>query len=130
MDEKKSPPLKADFDSRLKRARGKNEGPKRSGKSDEPDEGLGLAFRVGTEVIAALVIGIAIGFGLDLWLGTKPWFFISFAVLGGAAGILNVFRLLGNYGYAAGYKLESKNEGGDMAESGKRDKREIDTQGH
>jgi ATP synthase protein I len=31
---------------------------------------------------------------LDRWLGTWPWLFLVFFVLGSAAGVLNVYRLL------------------------------------
>jgi ATP synthase protein I len=44
-------------------------------------------------VVSALGVGIAVGLLLDRWLGTKPWLFLLFFVLGAAAGILNVYRL-------------------------------------
>jgi ATP synthase protein I len=50
-------------------------------------------LRAGVEVVSALVVGIVIGFLLDRWLGTWPWLFLVFFVLGSAAGILNVYRL-------------------------------------
>ena len=53
---------------------------------------LGSAFRLGTELVAATVVGTIIGFILDNWFGTKPWFIIIF-LLGVIAGILNVFRV-------------------------------------
>ena len=39
---------------------------------------LGSAFRLGTELVAATVVGTIIGFILDNWFGTKPWFIIIF----------------------------------------------------
>jgi len=54
---------------------------------------LGSAFRLGTELVAAGVVGTIIGFILDNWFGTKPWFIIIFFLLGVTAGILNVFRV-------------------------------------
>ena len=54
---------------------------------------LGSAFRLGTELVAATVVGTIIGFILDNWFGTKPWFIIIFFLLGVIAGILNVFRV-------------------------------------
>jgi ATP synthase protein I len=44
-------------------------------------------------VVSALVVGAALGFGLDRWLGTFPWLFLVFFVVGGAAGVLNIYRL-------------------------------------
>ena len=53
---------------------------------------MGSAFRLGTELVAAVVVGTIIGFILDNWFDTKPWLLIIFFFLGAAAGILNVIR--------------------------------------
>lgn len=53
---------------------------------------LGLAFRVTTELVAGVVVGGAIGWLLDRWLGTSPVMLLVFFFLGAAAGILNVVR--------------------------------------
>ena len=39
---------------------------------------MGSAFRLGTELVAAVVVGTIIGFILDNWFDTKPWFIIIF----------------------------------------------------
>ena len=57
-------------------------------------EAMGRAMRVSAELIGGIVVGSAIGWFLDRWLGLdKPWFFILFFLLGAAAGILNVVRM-------------------------------------
>ena len=53
---------------------------------------MGSAFKLGTELVAAVVVGTIIGFILDSWFDTKPWLIIIFFFLGTAAGILNVIR--------------------------------------
>ena len=53
---------------------------------------MGSAFRLGTELVAAVVVGTIIGFILDNWFDTKPWLIIIFFFLGAVAGILNVIR--------------------------------------
>ena len=53
---------------------------------------MGSAFRLGTELVAAVVVGTIIGFILDNWFGTKPWLIIIFFFIGSAAGMLNVIR--------------------------------------
>src|SRR5262245_12770485 len=53
----------------------------------------GIGLRVGVELVSALVVAVAIGWGLDYWLGTKPILIAVFVLLGGAAGVLNVWRL-------------------------------------
>ena len=57
---------------------------------------LGNAFKLGTELIAAVIVGTIIGFILDNWFGTKPWFIITFFFIGVIAGILNVIRVANN----------------------------------
>lgn len=69
-------------------------------------QGLALAFRVGIELVSAVAVGLGIGWLLDEWLGTRPWLMLVFILLGGGAGILNVFRMARGYGYAAGYRTE------------------------
>ena len=53
---------------------------------------MGFAFKLGTELVAAVAVGTIIGFILDSWFDTKPWLIIIFFFLGTAAGILNVVR--------------------------------------
>ena len=55
---------------------------------------MGIGVRVGVELVSALAVGLAIGWGLDWWLGTKPWMLALFVLLGGAAGVANVWRLM------------------------------------
>jgi len=54
---------------------------------------MGSAFRLGTELVAAVAVGTIIGFILDNWFDTKPWFIIIFFFIGVIAGILNVIRV-------------------------------------
>ena len=53
----------------------------------------GIGLRVGIELVSALVVAVAIGYGLDYWFGTRPILTAVFVLLGGAAGILNVWRM-------------------------------------
>ena len=57
-----------------------------------PPTSLGVAFRFSTELVAGLLVGGGIGYGIDWLAGTKPIFLIVFFVLGAAAGIVNVWR--------------------------------------
>lgn len=54
--------------------------------------GMAYGFRMSSELVGAIVVGGLIGYALDQWLGTKPWLFLAFFVLGFAAGILNILR--------------------------------------
>ena len=53
---------------------------------------LGKAFKISTELVAAVVVGTTLGFILDNWFGTKPWLTICFFFIGVVAGILNVIK--------------------------------------
>ncbi len=53
---------------------------------------MGLAARVSTELVAAVFVGGLLGWYLDKWLGTKPWLFLVFLLLGLASGTLSAFR--------------------------------------
>jgi ATP synthase protein I len=56
---------------------------------------IARGFRLSTELVAAVLVGAAIGWLLDRWLGISPWGLIVFLLLGFAAGVLNVMRAAG-----------------------------------
>jgi len=96
------------LDNRLARAR-ENAGisaPEKQQKNTPPGSALGLAMRVGVELVSALAIGVFIGWGLDTLFGTGPWLLLVFILLGGGAGILNVYRMASGFGYTAGYQKD------------------------
>ena len=68
-----------------------------AGAKAPPPTQLGIAGRFATELVAALVVGGGLGWGVDWLFGhfgfhTKPVFLIVFFVLGAGAGIRNVMR--------------------------------------
>jgi ATP synthase protein I len=107
-----------DLDERIREAEIRRNGKRGQDDALERGKGLTLALRIGTDLVAALIVGVAIGIGLDYWLGTKPWFLVAFFLLGAAAGMLNVFRTMSGFGYAAGYRKEGRKDA-----RGTRDKR-------
>jgi ATP synthase protein I len=60
--------------------------------ADMRGRGMAYGMRMAAELMGAVIVGGAIGWGLDKWLGSTPWLFLLFFVLGFAAGILNVVR--------------------------------------
>ncbi len=48
-------------------------------------------FKLAIELFACTAIGILLGYGLDKWLGTKPWGFIILMILGVVAGFRNFY---------------------------------------
>ena len=84
-----------DFKTRLKIAKSKI---KKQAELDGQKRGsfMGSAFKLGTELVSAVAIGTIIGFILDNWFDTKPWFIIAFFFIGVIAGIMNVIRVAKN----------------------------------
>jgi ATP synthase protein I len=73
-------------------------------RSEEPASGQQTSFnasgfargmRLSSELIAGVLVGAAIGWAIDKWLGISPWGMIVFLMLGFAAGVLNVMRSAG-----------------------------------
>ena len=65
---------------------------KNSEKNAQSSSKLGLAFKMSTELVAAVLVGTIIGFIFDNWFGTKPWLILIFFFVGVAAGIYNVVK--------------------------------------
>ena len=59
---------------------------------NENSSSIGAAFKISTELVAAVAVGTIIGFILDKTFGTKPWLILIFFFVGVVAGIINVFR--------------------------------------
>ncbi|WP_428535455.1 AtpZ/AtpI family protein [Rhodopila sp.] len=86
------------FETRLQAARSK-QGLDAPPKPDPAVQGgLGgspwsIGMRVGIELVSALVVAVAIGYGLDRLFHTTPILTVVFVPLGGAAGIINLWRV-------------------------------------
>ena len=63
-------------------------------KQKEHLHGHQWGLRVGTEIVASMIIGLTIGYFIDQWLHTRPVFLIIFAFFGLAAGSLNLYRMM------------------------------------
>jgi ATP synthase protein I len=77
------------FEARLSAAK-KDAAPKPHIKKDYAQ--AQLAWRMVIELVAGLLIGFAMGYGLDLLIGTTPLFMVIFIGLGFAAGIKTMLR--------------------------------------
>ena len=82
---------KDSFKTRLKIAKNKINKNSNSSKNHKTSS-FGEAFKMSTELVAAVAVGTIIGFILDNWFDTTPILIIIFFLFGAAAGIMNVFR--------------------------------------
>lgn len=98
------PPTLDDITARL-RAVGYGENGEESlrDKTASRSSGIGMAWRISVELVSAVVVGSGIGWFLDGWLETRPWFMVVFLFLGGAAGVMNVYRVVKGYDDSVGF---------------------------
>lgn len=85
-----------DLASRIASAKREREREDNRASRDASPEMSGMArgLRIGTEFVAAVLVGAGIGYLIDLGLGTSPWGLLVLLVMGFAAGILNVIRVV------------------------------------
>jgi ATP synthase protein I len=53
---------------------------------------MAAGFQMASEFAAAIIVGAAIGYGLDYLTGMSPLFLLVFVLLGFAAGVMNLLR--------------------------------------
>ena len=92
--EKHQPPSLDAFSKRLDAARGDPD----AGKPEGGGTGaaLGRAMRVASELLAAILVGTLLGWGLDRLLHAEPWFLLAGILFGFAAGLWNLYRAMRN----------------------------------
>ena len=93
MARKEGSPDFKDFDERMRRLRedaGLPQDEATEARSRAPVGGAGI--QVGIELVAGVIGGALIGYGLDRWFETWPILFLVFFFLGAAAGMLNAYR--------------------------------------
>ncbi len=55
---------------------------------------LTMVSTVGLSMVIATVLGVLIGYYFDKWLGTAPYGFIAWLVIGIIAGFRNVYLMM------------------------------------
>ncbi|GLK85287.1 AtpZ/AtpI family protein [Ancylobacter defluvii] len=60
--------------------------------------GMALAFRLGAEFVAGVLVGAGLGWGIDYLFGIAPWGMIVFLLLGFGASVVNMMRAAGEFG--------------------------------
>ena len=96
--------LKA-LEARLAKLKGQApEEPSATGKALSQGE---LAWRMVVELVTGVLIGLAIGYGLDELLGTRPFLLVIFALLGFAAGVRTMVGTARKMGEAAAARMNA-----------------------
>ena len=90
MGDKKSSDELNDFEKRLNNTKKSIED--RDKQTFRKVSAYSFGFRLVTDLVVGVLSGVGIGWLLDYWLGTKPWFLLIFMPLGMIAGIVNVIR--------------------------------------
>jgi len=80
----------AELDRRIAAAREAAK-PKRRNRTDEY-KAASMAWRMTIELVVAVMVGAAMGWGLDSLFGTLPAFLVVFTLLGFAAGVRTMLR--------------------------------------
>jgi ATP synthase protein I len=125
MTEPERPDPLAALGERLERARRARESGRRVNDqaSDQSSRAaMGQGFRIGIELVVAVFFGVAVGWAIDRWLGTRPWGLLVFLFLGIGAGMTNVYRVVKGLGMTVGYK----GNGRGSAEPGKSERGKVD----
>lgn len=63
-------------------------------KPAQPSGRLNVVYRLSTEFVAAVFVGLALGWGFDFVTGWKPFGIIVFSILGIAAAFYSVVRAM------------------------------------
>ena len=71
----------------------KSENKKNDGKNSSL-KGLSFAYRISSELLAALIVSVILGLLIDKYFDSRPIGLISLIILGFFAGLLNIYRLI------------------------------------
>jgi len=96
-------PLTSDLQARIARARMEKgvAGDAKFATATRDMSQMSRGLRLGSEFVAAVLVGAGLGYLLDMWLQTSPWLFLAMMLFGFAAGVLNVVRSAARMNQAA-----------------------------
>ena len=114
-----------DLEDRIAKARAagavRRTGPTGSLADVESGRAMGGGMRVGAEFVSAVVVGGALGWVIDRWLGTAPFGLLILLLSGFAVALVNVWRRMNGSG-----GIDSSRAGGMQAAAQDRDTEEVD----
>jgi F0F1-type ATP synthase assembly protein I len=81
-----------DLDKRIASAQAKFEERTTRPSTPQAGKGMGLGFRMASDFVAAVIVGLVLGWGVDALFPTSPWGLIVCLLLGFITGVRNVVR--------------------------------------
>lgn len=84
-------------------------------RAEQSRKGYGMAMKISSEFVSAVIVGAILGYLFDHFVGTGPWGMIIMLLLGFCAGVLNVMRTVGMVAspHPADRKMDLENKGDD-----------------
>lgn len=95
-----------DLDKRIAKAQAELDAQKRP-KLTTDGPGMGLGLRMAADFVAAVLVGAALGWGVDQIFHTTPWGLVGFLLLGFVTGVWNVARTAMTASKSAGERDKS-----------------------
>ena len=88
---KKSDDIKA-LDKKIKNFKKQEKIEQQEAQNETEYSSAAAGFQISTELLAGVIIGLAIGYVLDNVFNTTPWLLAIFTIFGGIAGVLNIYK--------------------------------------
>ena len=105
MSDERPPDELAQLGRRLDQARSRRGEEPAPGYGDTgQQQALGVGFRIGIELVVAILVATGLGWAIDRVLGTRPFAIIVLFFLGVAAGMLSVYRAITGQSAAVGFR--------------------------
>ena len=82
-----------DLNERIAKAQAELDAQARPSRRSVDGRGMSLGFRMAAEFVAAILVGAALGYGIDFLLHSSPWGLVVCLLLGFITGVWNVVRV-------------------------------------
>lgn len=73
--------------------------------------GAGLAMRLSTEMLGALLVSLFLGYWMDVWFKTSPYLLLLMLCFGLAAGFMGAIRAYRNFNTELEAQAAAENDG-------------------
>lgn len=90
-----------------------------SGNASPEMNSVSRGMRIGTEFIAAVLVGAFVGYLIDLGLNSSPWGLLILVLMGFAAGTMNVIRVVADMNTASSVLPGSDQDSAKPGDDGK-----------